>query len=166
MHECLQLLKTPTLGRFIARLRDADPALATATLLRVRDGSGEGSPNAWTFECNTMQPGMFTAFFQNAGIRLRISHLLSDPTSPENAMPGAALMIERADQVILLPEPDTVLKPGDRVLFVGRQTARRLQRRYLDEPSTVSWVLTGTEAPRGFVFRWWEQKRRGRNRAR
>ena len=32
VHECLQLLKTPTLGRFIALLRDAEPAVAAATM--------------------------------------------------------------------------------------------------------------------------------------
>ena len=39
VHECLQLLKTPTLGRFIARLRDAEPGIAAATLERVRTRS-------------------------------------------------------------------------------------------------------------------------------
>lgn len=160
VHECLQLLKTPTLGRFIARLREADPAVATTTLDRVHQRSGEGSPNAWTFECDTMQAGMFAAFFQNSGRPLRISHLLSDPTDPERELPGAALMIERGDQVILLPEDDAALKPGDRVLFVGRSWTRRLQRRYLEEPGTVSWVLTGKEPPRSLVFRWLAQKRR------
>ena len=159
VHECLQLLKTPTLGRFIARLRSADPSLATATLARVHAESGDGAPNAWTFECNTMLPGMFAAFFQHAGHELRISHLLSDPTGPEQRLPGTALMIERADNVILLPDPDTAVKPGDRVLFVGSPTTRRLQRRYLEEPGTVSWVLTGHEPPRGYVFRWWQLRK-------
>ena len=159
VHECLQLLKTPTLGRFIARLRQSDPAFATTTLNRVLEKSGEGSPNAWTFECDTMQPGMFAAFFQNAGQALRVAHLLSDPTDPERRMPGATLMIERGDQVILLPEDDFALKPGDRVLFVGRSWTRRLQRRYLEEPGTVSWVLTGKEPPRSLVFRWLAQQR-------
>jgi Trk K+ transport system NAD-binding subunit len=165
VHECLQLLKTPTLNRFLARLREADSKLATATMERVREESGEGSPNAWTFECDTMQPGMFAAFFQSVGHLIRVSHLLADPTNPDKPMRASALMIERGDDVILLPEPQTQLKPGDRVLFVGTPMTRRLQRRYLDEPGTVLWVLSGEEPPRGYVFRWWERRMKSRQRS-
>jgi hypothetical protein len=49
VHECLQLLKTPTLGRFPARLRNEDQALAAATS-SVCARRQAGSPNAWTFE--------------------------------------------------------------------------------------------------------------------
>jgi len=63
--------------------------------------------------------------------------------------------------VQLLPDLDTTLKPGDRILFVGSETARRLQRRYLSDPGTVSWVLSGTEPPRGLFFRRWQHRTRG-----
>jgi Trk K+ transport system NAD-binding subunit len=158
VHECLQLLKTPTLGRFLARLREGDPLVAAATMRRVREESGEGSPNAWTFECDTMQAGMFTAFFQNPGHPLTIAHLLSEPTNPEIRLRGAALMIERGNATIMLPGPELLVKPGDRILFVGSAMTRRLQRRYLVEPGTVSWVLSGHEPPRGLVFRWLERR--------
>ncbi|MBP8295595.1 MAG: hypothetical protein KAX84_05775, partial [Burkholderiales bacterium] len=69
--------------------------------------------------------------------------------------------LERGDTFELLPEIATVLKPGDRVLFVGSDLTRRLQRRYLTEPGTVSWVLSGTEPPRSLFFRWLQQRARG-----
>lgn len=161
VHECLQLLKTPMLGRFISRLREADPAVAAATIRRVREEVGEGAPSASRFECDVMQPGMFAAFFQNAGRTFRIADLLADPTDPRERMRVAALMLERKDEVELLPDVDTALKPGDRLLFVGTPAALSLQRRYLTEPGTVSWVLSGTEPARGLVFRWWQQRSRG-----
>ena len=77
-------------------------------------------------------------------------------------MRGSALMLERGDKVLLLPDEQTPLKPGDRILFVGSPMTRRLQRRYLDEPGTVSWVLTGHEPARGYFFRWWEQRMRNK----
>jgi hypothetical protein len=55
-----------------------------------------------------------------------------------------------------------VLKAGDHVLFVGSQMTRRLQRRYLEEPGTVSWVLSGHEPQRGLFFRWLEQRMHAR----
>jgi voltage-gated potassium channel len=161
VHECLQLLKTPTLGRFISRLREAEPDVAAATIRRVHDEVGAGAPSAWTFECDVLQPGMFAAFFQSAPATFRIAHLLTDPTDPQVRMPGAALMVEHQGKFELLPDVERALKPGDRILFVGDAATQRLQRRYLTEPGTVSWTLSGTEPPRGFVFRWWQRRTRG-----
>ena len=161
VHECLQLLKTPMLGRFISRLREAEPGVAAATIRRVRDEVGAGAPSAWIFECNVLQPGMFGAFFQSAPASFRIAHLLADPTDPQVRMPAAALMLERQGTFELLPDADLKLKPGDHILFVGDSSTRRLQRRYLAEPGTVSWTLSGTEPPRSFVFRWWDRHSRG-----
>jgi Trk K+ transport system NAD-binding subunit len=161
VHECLQLLKTPMLGRFIARLREAEPVVAAATIKRVLDEVGEGAPSAWRFECDVMQAGMFAAFFQHGDGAFRIADLLADPTDPQVRMRAAALMLERKGEVQLLPTVDTPLKAGDRILFVGDDSTRRLQRRYLTEPGTVSWVLSGTEPPRGAIFRWWQRRARG-----
>ncbi len=163
VHECLQVLKTPMLGRFIAHLRGAGVALASATMERVQTEVGEGAPHSWTFECDVMQPGMFGAFFQRGGEAFRIGHIVTDPTNPPQRMRIAALMLERSGAPLLLPGDETALKPGDRILFVGDISARRLQQRYLSEPGTVTWVCSGSEPPRGFLFRWW--RKRALNRA-
>jgi hypothetical protein len=104
---------------------------------------------------------MFYAFFQRIGASsFRIAQLLCDPTNPGVRMRVTPLMLEREGATILLPPEDTPLKPGDRILFAGDDVARRLQMRYLTEPGTVAWVCSGSEPPRGFIFRWWEQRRR------
>ncbi len=157
-HECLQVLKTPMLGRFIGRLRTTASAMAAATLQRIRTEVGEGSPRAWRFDCDVLQPGMFYAFFQRVGAPFTIGHLRNDPTNPRERMRVAALMLERDGGERLLPDDDTLLKPGDRILFVGDDVARRLQQRYSLEPGTVAWVCSGSEPPRGWIFRWWHQR--------
>jgi hypothetical protein len=161
IHECLQVLKTPMLGRFLAQLRTADDATAQAALARVRTEAGDGAPRAWRFECDVLQPGMFGAFFQRDGEPFRIAHLTADPTAPAERLNVAALMLERGSQRMLLPPADTPLKPADRILFVGDAAAQRLQRRYLTEPGTVAWVCSGEEPPRSLIFRWWRQHRHG-----
>jgi len=158
VHECLQVLKTPTLARFIARLRASDDAVAAAALQRVKTDSGDGSPRAWTFDCDVMEPGMFAAFFQRSSAPFRIAHLRADPTQPAERLRLAALMLERRGNSEMLPADDTILKPGDRLLFVGDAPGRRLQQRYLTEPGTIFWVCSGSEPPRGYVFRWLQQR--------
>lgn len=166
VHECLQRLKTPMLGRFIARLRSLEVAFATRTLDRVRDEVGDESPHAWAFECDVMRAGMFAAFFQRRGAAFKVAHLVSDPTRRRERMRVSALMLERAGDFELLPADDVALKPGDRILFVGEAAAQRLQQRYLDEPSAVAWVCSGTEPPSGFLFRWWRRRMQKRRESR
>jgi len=160
VNECLQVLKTPMLSRFIGQLRAGDREQASAVLARVRSEVGDGSPHSWSFECDVLQPGMFYAFFQRPGALFRIHQLLADPTNPGVRMRVTPLMLEREGTTALLPPDDMALKPGDRILFAGDDVARRLQKRYLTEPGTVAWVCSGSEPARGFIFRWWEQRRR------
>ena len=68
VHECLQLLKTPMLGRFIAQLRAGDRERGRGDArAHARAKSATARRSAWTFECDVMQPGMFAAFFQRVG---------------------------------------------------------------------------------------------------
>ena len=158
VHESLQILYTPMLGRFITHMRKAEAGLAEAVITRVRDATGEGAPLAWTFECDVMQAGMFGAFFQRTGAPLCVAHLRTDPVNPDERLLSAALMLERANEPVLLPDDATVLKPGDRILFVGDERARRQQARYLYEPGTVTRVCSGQEPPRSALFRWWQRR--------
>ncbi len=158
VHESLQILYTPMLGRFIALMRKAEAGFAESVIARVRSACGEGAPLAWTFECDVMQPGMFGAFFQRAGAPLCVAHLIADPVNPEERLVIAALMIERGGEAMPLPDDAAVLKAGDRILFVGDERARRQQVRYLYEPGTVTRVCSGQEPPRSALFRWWQQR--------
>lgn len=160
VHECLQVLKTPMLGRFVWRVRIEGREFAQQVIDRLVQGVGEGAPRAWRFKCDVMQPGMFTAFFQKQGESLRVHHLLADPADPLSRLPAVALMCERRQESILLPPDDMVLKPGDHLLFVGRDAAQQLQSRYLSDPRSIEFALTGVEPPRSWVLRRLAEHRR------
>src|SRR5690606_31884928 len=113
VHECLQVLKTPMLGRFVWRVRIEGRAFAQQVIDRICAAIGSGAPRAWRFKCDVMEPGMFTAFFQKPGEPLRIRHLLADPVDPTTRIAAVILMCERRQESILLPADDMVLKPGD-----------------------------------------------------
>ncbi|MEZ5730039.1 MAG: NAD-binding protein [Burkholderiaceae bacterium] len=153
VHECLQELKTPMLGRFLLRARSEGGAFAARAIERISDSVGTGSPRAWTFHCDVMQPGIFGAFFQNPGESLPLRLLCRDVSAPDHALRVTPLMVERRAETLLLPGPEVELKPGDRVLFVGDDFARRVQQRYLMEPGAIEWVRSGVEPPRSWVFR-------------
>ena len=65
----------------------------------------------------------------------------------------------------MLPPPETELKPGDRILFIGRERARVRQLRFLHEPGTFEYVRTGVLPPQGWLFRKLQAMRAARTTA-
>ena len=59
----------------------------------------------------------------------------------------------RKKQEIALPAEDMQLLSGDRILFAGQRGEGELQRRFLLEPSPLTYVRTGLEPPRSWLFR-------------
>ena len=114
---------------------------------------GNFAPRNWEFHCDTLQPGMFGAFFQTLEEPLQIRHLLIDPTDRERRLVAAAIYLVRKGQTLMLPPPETELKPGDRILFIGRERARVRQLRFLYEPGVFDYVRRGVQPPRGWLFR-------------
>ncbi|MEZ5741534.1 MAG: NAD-binding protein [Burkholderiaceae bacterium] len=160
VHECLQIIKTPMLGKFISSVRAQGGELAARTIRLIQEHLGNGAPRAWSFNCDIMQPGMFGAFYQGGGDKLSIRHLGRDPADIEVALEAVPLMLERKGERTLLPEEQTILRPGDQLLFVGTDHAMARQQQFLLEPGAVQYARTGIEPPRGWVFKQWRRFKR------
>ncbi|MBA3478787.1 MAG: NAD-binding protein [Lautropia sp.] len=153
VRECLQILKTPLFGDFITRIRAGGSTQASKTIELIMATVGNASPRNWEFRCDTLQPGMFGAFFQTYEEPLQIRHLLVDPADRDRTLSAAAVYLVSRGQNLILPPPDTELKPGDRLLFIGRERARIRQLRFLYEPGVFDYVRTGLQPPQGWLFR-------------
>ena len=158
MHECLQLITVPLLRVLLKRVAEEGARSATSMLGTIQDSLGTLAPLAWTFHCDVMQPGMFTALFQNNDQPFRISHLQTDPETASDPLACIPLMLMRRGVIGVLPESDTALQPGDSVLFVGKERARHLQQRYLTDAGAVQFVRSGVEVPRSWLFRYLLQR--------
>jgi hypothetical protein len=67
------------------------------------------------------------------------------------------LLLKRGEIEILLPEPQTLLQLGDRILFCGERHTRNLQPLCLSNFNVLSYLLTGQVVPSGKVWRWVER---------
>ena len=160
VREILQTLKTPMLGDFITLVRQRGNTAASQVIEHIMATVGNASPRNWAFHCDPTQPGLFNAFFRNrGGSALTIEQILRDPRHYETRLPALAVMLVRRGERVLLPAPSTELKPGDRLLFMGLESAQRLQLNFLEDPLAVDYVRTGIQRPRGWLFRrldaWW-----------
>lgn len=167
VREILQTLKTPLLGDFINLIRQQGSTSASLVIEQIMATVGNAAPRNWAFHCDPTQPGLFNAFFRNRGGKaLTIRQILRDPRDHETPLRAVAVMLSRRGERILLPAPDTELRPGDRLLFLGQDSARRLQMNFLVDPLTVDYVRTGIQQPRGWLFRkldaWWQARQQAR----
>ncbi len=153
-HECLQLLTTPNLNRFLLRAREQSNAWAVGVCGRIRDVVGDVVPHVWLIDCGRGRLGFKHALVEQREPELTIGHLLSDPDDRRTRIAATSLLLLRNGRDQLLPDEGTVLQPGDRLLFAGAAGAEALQSRLLDDDVAIDYVRTGVERPRTWLGRW------------
>lgn len=153
VHECLQRIHVPMLRSFLKRIAASGGVQATRCIGDIENALGTQAPFVWTFECDIFHIGMFSAFCRGFGTHFKLFELSLDPHTFGEKLPCLPLMLEREDTFYLLPDLNMELQAGDRILFVGSNTAKRLQQRFLDDASTFDFVRHGVEQPRTWLFR-------------
>ena len=154
-HRARQLLTSPLLLRLIGHLvhdDDADALVRRAAEL-LEAHVGDRVPFMWAFDCFVAYAGIREALAARIDPPLSIGDLLINPESPPERLNAFALMLLRKRTEIPLPPENTPLAAGDRILFAGIGGVEALQRRFLLEPSPLTYVRTGIEPPRSWLFR-------------
>jgi hypothetical protein len=79
------------------------------------------------------------------------------PANRSEALACIPLLLKRGDEETLMPDPETRLQAGDRLLFCGERQARSLQSLGLYNFNVLSYLLSGQDVPGGKVWRWLER---------
>jgi len=152
-HKARQLLTSPLLIRFLKYLDEESGELALRTGALLEQCVGDKVPFMWVFDCFASYAGLREALAPHVDPPLSIGDLLVNPETPPERIRAVPLLLLRKKQEIPLPAEDTRLISGDRILFAGRQGERELQKRFLLEPSPLTYVRSGVEPPRSWLFR-------------
>lgn len=153
-HECLQLLTTPRLNRFLLGAREQPNAWAAGVCGRIRDIVGNAVPHVWLIDCAPVRVGLRRALIEQVEPVLTIAHLLADPDDRHARIRATPLLLEQGGHDLLLPDEGTAVQPGARVLFAGAAGAEALQSRLLDDDVAIDYVRTGIERPRTWLGHW------------
>ncbi|MFP5405104.1 MAG: NAD-binding protein, partial [Gammaproteobacteria bacterium] len=151
--ECVALLTTPLLDRFLAAVQRKDDAWADEVIHRLRQRVGSRSPRAWTIRIDSGEAPAICQWLHDGGRPITLGDLMRDPGNREQALEARTLMLERDREEILLPRDDTVLRVDDRILIAGRGKARRRLEYTLFDANVLRYVCTGRDTPGGWVFR-------------
>jgi voltage-gated potassium channel len=125
---------------------------------RIASLCGGVTPETWSFDIAPERAAALYASLDR-GDDVRLRHLQLTPSDRKKSLPCIPLLLARGDRTFMLPDPDTQLQCGDRVLFTARAGTRRVMSWALNNPKALEYVVTGNELPDGTVWRWLAQRK-------
>jgi voltage-gated potassium channel len=152
-HECLAVLRTPLLQRFLDVVRVRPDAWADAVVADLTGKMGAQTPDLWSIRIDDANASAITRRIVRDGWDVPLGALVRDPAAREQTLACVPLLGVRADGVVELPPPETNLAPGDQLLFAGTAEARLRQRDLLVNPDAMDYVLDGRDIPGGTLWR-------------
>ncbi|NJD23853.1 MAG: potassium channel protein [Betaproteobacteria bacterium] len=151
--ESVAILTTPLLARFLALLRSGDEARCGELALRLEDACGVRTPAVWSVRLNISDaPAAWRHLMRDGSFTL--ADVLRDGTDRSTRLPVVVLLVDRAGDLIVLPDDEFALAAGDELLLAGRHRARRNLDFTLDNANELDYVLDGREDSGTWFGRW------------
>ncbi len=153
------LLGTPLLYEFMSLAMHQDDAWACELVSRIVALVHEELPEVWELEISAEMAHAVHGALESGRV-ITVSDLLSDSRDRDRRLLCIPLLLRRGDVRTTLPEDETQLKQGDRLLVCGRASARERMSWTLQNEHALSYVLTGETRPQGWVWQALKSKER------
>jgi len=151
-HKIFALIQSPMLDLFLRLARQQDNEWANQLVSRISGVTVMEAPVTWELDISeTKAPAMYAA----ARLRDRVLlwQLYRDPRDREATLACIPLLCIRGDRNILLPDDDTKIFPGDRILFCGQARAQYMMEWLSGNNNVFNYIQTGEEHPSGYLWR-------------
>lgn len=163
-HACLSYMLHPLLTEFLLMSRQQDNAWANSVIARMVSIMGEQVPDSWGVE---ISPSGAAAVLQllNEQQAIKLEHIMLKPNTGDEYLPLMPLLLLRGQQKILMPEADTPLQTGDRILFCGRDQAKSTQRFMVQDLYSMEFLVRGAKIPNSSIGRLFRRNHSANNQA-
>ncbi|WFM71094.1 NAD-binding protein [Halomonas sp. CKK8] len=153
----LKLLISPLVQELIDWLAEREPSRTEAVVARLQATVGEEPPHLWSVRLIPGEAPAVTRYLDSDGV-ITLGALCRDARAFPDTLPCEALAVRRDGRSIMLPERDFPLEGGDELLFCGVDWVKPILQATLHNPYTLRYVITGVDAPRGYLFAWLEAR--------
>lgn len=149
----IDLLTNPLLSDFLRQATQQNEDWANVLVSRVVGIVADAPPETWILTVDSLQtPALCEAV--EKGLEVRLGHLMTDPREASEQLPCVPLYLMRANHdEQLVPDEDTALQPGDRLLFCGRRHAETHMRWTTHNYHALYYICTGQDRPIGTLWR-------------
>jgi Trk K+ transport system NAD-binding subunit len=150
----LSYVATPLLQSFMQHLIRSDDSFAERTATRLKAVLNNRAPSIWLFELKG-DVAKNLRFVRSLTSKVTLEHIVRNSRSEDNEfLPCVCLSLERGAQRFFLPDNKTELQINDRLLFAGRDRARRQMLWTLHDSHSLLANVSGKQLPRGALWRW------------
>ncbi len=150
--QILQMLTVPTILNLRRYLRgegaDEIPRLVARTLGVL----GREKVHLWIESLSGSDCAIKS--MSEKGLVPTLGDIQRKPMDRTHRLKVLALVLQRGEELMMLPEDDTALSPGDEILFCGTSRDRRLLNANLHNEYTLHYIQQGTEVPKTLFAAW------------
>lgn len=154
----LKTLISPLIQQVIVHLSEQGEATTEALVHRLRSSVGSQTPHLWRSSLAAAEASAVAEICE-AGQTVTLGNLVRDPSDLTGTLPCVPLVIVRGTKQLMLPEMEEPVFQDDEILFCGTERGERLLAATLNNPYTLHYLVTGTEAPRSYFFQWLARRR-------
>lgn len=151
--ECISIITTPLLSRFLALVRTADELWCKQIAVRLEETCGQLVPDIWHI---VLEREMALAAYEAVSEHrpLTVGALMRDNADRDSVFPAIILMVERGGEPVLLPNDEFALKTGDAILVAGQSYVRASLELTVQNSNAMHYVLTGEDRRGGWMWRY------------
>lgn len=146
------LLGTPLLYQFTSLALHQSDAWACELVSRISALVTRHSPDIWELSLG-LDDALAVCRGLEEGRQIRLRHLGADPGDRSRPLDCIPLLLKREGESIMLPDPETPVRRGDRLLYCGRATSRHRMGWCLQNIHALNYILTGESVSTGWVWR-------------
>jgi voltage-gated potassium channel len=145
--ECLALITSPLLRRFLQLVRDWPDARAAVVARQLEELCGNRVPLVWGVRLNAAEaPAVHQLLMMEQGA-MALGMLRRDPAAQQDVLPLLPLLLVRDGIDHQLPARRRCSNPATICCLPGRVRPRFAQNLTLDNRNVLDYVLTGRDAP-------------------
>lgn len=163
-HTIFALVRSSLLGEFIRLADYQSNEWANKLVSRIAGIIDAEVPHLWEVEINKQEAEAIYNALQKRNI-IKFKDIIRSPKNRRKQLNTIPLLLYRKERGYLLPDMGQKLKFGDRILFCGNTEARRQHHWALRDDYAFRYLLTGKQNTGGYVWKWFEEWRKARERS-
>ena len=151
-HKIFALIQSPMMDTFLREARAQENEWANELISRISGITGTEAPVTWELNITEEDaPAMYAA--AHGRDRIHLWQLYRDPRNRDIILDCIPLLCKRSERQFLLPDDDTKIFPGDRILFCGQAHAHSMMEWLSGNDNVFNYIRTGEEHPSGYLWR-------------
>lgn len=145
--EVLRIIRAPQLSYFMRLARQQKEEWAHGLLMAMREHIGEDTVESWSVSMDAHEAPAVVGSLR-AGHPVCVGDVMKAPDNRSLRLRAVPLLLQRAQEKVLLPSDDEPLAEGDRLLLCGRAIATNRMRWTVRDDTVLAYVLDGIDSNR------------------